>query len=114
MLDKVVKKNPAVLAMLGDQAEQTEKPEKADKADKPEKSTKAKRDPKKANPRGYERHRGKGGTKPMSYYLPDDIVKIINIRAAKEEVTKSEVVLAALKVYLKDDIKESKKERSVV
>lgn len=114
MLDKVVKKNPAVLAMLGDQAEQTEMPEKADKADKPEKSTKAKRDPKKANPRGYERHRGKGGTKPMSYYLPDDIVKIINIRAAKEEVTKSEVVLAALKVYLKDDIKESKKERSVV
>lgn len=114
MLDKVVKKNPAVLAMLGDQAEQTEKPEKADKADKPEKSTKAKRDPKKANPRGYERYRGKGGTKPMSYYLPDDIVKVINIRAAKEEVTKSEVVLAALKVYLKDDIKESKKERSVV
>lgn len=107
MLNKEIKKNPALLAMLGS----TEDESKKEKVEK-EKETKPKKDPKKANPKGYERHRGKGGTKPMSYYLPDDLIKLLNIKAAKEEKTKSEIVVEALRKALKDELKESKKEEA--
>lgn len=103
MLDKEIKKNSALLAMLGSTEEETKK-------EKVEKETKPKKDPKKANPKGYERHRGKGGTKPMSYYIPDDLIKLLNIKAAKEDKTKSEIVVEALRKALKDELKESKKE----
>lgn len=103
MLNKEVKQNSALLAMLGSTEEEPKK-------EKVEKETKPKKDPKKANPKGYERHRGKGGTKPMSYYIPDDLIKLLNIKAAKEDKTKSEIVVEALRKALKDELKESKKE----
>ena len=109
MLTKEVKQNPALLAMLGGQ-EDTEP-----KADKAPKEKKAKKDPRKANPKGYERNRGKDGTKPMSYYLPQDIITLLNVKAAKEDKTKSELVLEGLRYILKDELKEQKKEgREVV
>lgn len=107
MLNKAVKQNPALLAMLGSVEDEPKK-------EKIEKETKSKKDPKKANPKGYERHRGKGGTKPMSYYIPDDLIKLLNIKAAKEDRTKSEIVVEALRKALKDELKESKKEDTAV
>ena len=107
MLDKMpVQKNSALAAML---ATVDVKPENEVKAEKEKDDVKpVKRlDPKKVNPQGYKRNRGKGGTKPMSYYLPDEIIKAINIKAANEGMTKSEVVLLALKLYLKDELKEA-------
>lgn len=102
MLTKEVKQNPALLAMLGGQ-EDTEP-----KADKAPKEKKAKKDPRKANPKGYERNRGKDGTKPMSYYLPQDIITLLNVKAAKEDKTKSELVLEGLRYVLREEIKEAK------
>ena len=104
MLNKEVKQNPALLAMLGGQEDTEPKAEKTPKEKKP------KKDPRKANPKGYERKRGKGGTKPMSYYLPQDIITLLNIKAAKEGKTKSELVLEGLRYILKDELKEQKKE----
>lgn len=103
MLDKEVKKNPALLALLGSQEESEPKEEKAPK------EKKVKKDARKQNPRGYERNRGKGGTKPMSYYLPQDIIDLLNIKAAKERKSKSEVVLEGLRYVLREELKESKK-----
>ena len=102
MLTKEVKQNPALLAMLGGQ-EDTEP-----KADKAPKEKKAKKDPRKANPKGYERNRGKDGTKPMSSYLPQDIITLLNVKAAKEDKTKSELVLEGLRYVLREEIKEAK------
>ena len=51
MLDKEVKKNPALLALLGSQEESEPKEEKAPK------EKKVKKDARKQNPRGYERNR---------------------------------------------------------
>lgn len=104
MLNKEVKQNPALLAMLGGQ-EDTEP-----KAEKTPKEKKSKKDPRKSNPKGYERNRGRGGTKPMSYYLPNDIITLLNVKAAKEGKTKSELVLEGLRYILKDELKEQKKE----
>lgn len=104
MMNKEVKQNPALLAMLGGQEETESKGEKAPKDKKP------KKDPRKSNPKGYERNRGRGGTKPMSYYLPNDIITLLNIKAAKENKSKSEIVLEGLRYVLRDEIKESKKE----
>lgn len=42
------------------------------------------------------------GTK-RGYYLSNDIIRAINIRAAKDGVTKNDVVVAALTEYLKND-----------
>lgn len=104
MLDKEVKKNPALLALLGSQEESEPKEEKAPK------EKKVKKDARKQNPRGYERYRGKGGTtKPMSYYLPQDIIDLLNIKAAKERKSKSEIVLEGLRYVLREELKESKK-----
>ena len=103
MLNKEIKQNPALLAMLGTQEEKEPK-EKVVKE-------KNKKDPRKANPKGYERNRGKGGTVPMSYYLPKEIIKLLNVKAAKEDKTKSELVLEGLRYILRDEIKEANKER---
>ncbi len=100
-LNKEVKQNPALLAMLGKQDEGKE-PVRTEKVTKP------KQDWRKKNPRGYERHRGKDGTKAMSYYLPDEIITLLNIKAAREGVTKSELVLEGLKYILREEIKEEK------
>lgn len=100
-LNKEVKQNPALLAMLGKQDEGKE-------TVRTEKVSKPKQDWRKKNPRGYERHRGKDGTKAMSYYLPDDIITLLNIKAAREGVTKSELVLEGLKYVLREEIKEEK------
>lgn len=102
MLNKEVKQNPALLAMLGGQEDTEPKAEKTPKEKKP------KKDPRKANPKGYERNRGRGGTKPMSYYLPNDIITLLNIKAAKEDKTKSELVLEGLRYVLREEIKEAK------
>lgn len=103
MLDKPVKKNPALLALLGDQDEDKVK------GSIPTKEKRSKKDPRKVNPKGYQRNRGKGGTKPMSYYLPQEIIDLLGIKAAKEHKTKSDLVLEGLKWVLRDDIKENKK-----
>lgn len=104
MLEKEVKRNPALMAMLGGQEEKESQGEKNIKMAKP------KKEPKKVNPRGYERNRGKGGTKPMSYYLPENIIQLLNMKAAKEGKTKSELVLEGLQYVLKEELKASKKE----
>lgn len=102
-LNKEVKQNPALLAMLGKQNNEEKETARAEKVSKP------KQDWRKKNPRGYERYRGKDGTtKAMSYYLPDDIITLLNIKAAKEGVTKSELVLEGLKYILREEIKEEK------
>lgn len=104
MLNKEVKQNPALLAMLGTTDSDEESKEKV------EKEKKSKKDPRKANPKSYVRNRGKDGTIPMSYYLPKDLIRLLNIKAAKEEKTKSELVIEGLRYILRDEIKESKKE----
>ncbi len=101
-LNKKVKQNPALLAMLGKQNNEEKETKKTETASKP------KQDWRKKNPRGYERHRGKDGTKAMSYYLPDDIIRLLNIRAASEGKTKSQLVLEGLQLILKDEIKAEK------
>lgn len=106
VLEKEVKRNPALLAMLGGQTED----DSDTKEEKGAKVKKTKKDPKKVNPKGYERNRGKGGTKPMSYYLPQDIITLLNIKAAQENKTKSELVLEGLRYILKDELKNAKKD----
>ena len=49
------------------------------------------------HPRSYERNRGRDGSKAMSYYLPDDIIELLNLKSAREKCTKSELVLEGLK-----------------
>ena len=95
MLDKEVKKNPALLAMIGSTEDKKEPKQKVQSTT----TTKRRYDS------AYKRNRGAGGTKAMSYYLPQNIIKAINMRSASVGITKSEVVLAALQTYLKDDLK---------
>lgn len=102
MLGKEVKKNPALLALLGEQDEDKDK----DKTVTSTKEKKSKKDPRKVNPKGYQRNRGRGGTKPMSYYLPQEIIDLLNIKAAKEHKTKSNLVLEGLKWVLREEIKD--------
>lgn len=45
-----------------------------------------------------------GGIK-RNYYLPEDIIKAINIRSANDGVGKNELVQMALREYLKDYLK---------
>ena len=104
MLDKEVKQNPALLALLGNQGEDEDKGK-----EKSIKEKKGKKDPRKVNPKGYQRNRGKGGTKPMSYYLPQDIIDLLAIKAAKEHKSKSDLVLEGLRWVLREELKESKK-----
>ena len=102
MLDKEVKRNPALAAMLGGADE-----DKSEKALK-EVKEKKKRDPRKANPRAYERVRGAGGkSKPMSYYIPLDLIKHLNCAAAARETTKSSLVVEGLRWVLREKLKEA-------
>lgn len=104
-LTKEVKQNPALLAMFGKQADETKETAKREKVVKP------KEDWRKKNPRGYERNRGRNGEKAMSYYLPDDIIRLLNIKAASEGKTKSQLVLEGLQIILKDEIKAEKQKK---
>ena len=58
--------------------------------------------------RRYMRNRGKNGTKPMSYYLPQDLIDMLNVKAAKERVSKSSLVVEGLRYVLKEEIKAAK------
>lgn len=60
------------------------------------------------HPRSYKRNRGRDGAKAMSYYLPDDIIDLLNLKAAREKCTKSELVLEGLKYVLREEIREIK------
>ena len=104
MMNKEIKRNPALMAMLGGQEDKETTPKEV-------KEKKPKKDPRKVNPRGYERNRGKGGTKPMSYYLPNDIIHLIGLKAAQEDKTKSEIVLEGLRYVLREEIKEANKKQ---
>lgn len=58
------------------------------------------------NPRAYERYRGSGNTKPMSYYLSNELIKSIALKSALEGKDKSEIVREALTLYLQDELEE--------
>lgn len=60
------------------------------------------------HPRSYERNRGRDGAKAMSYYLPDDIIDLLNLKSEREKCTKSELVLEGLKYILREEIREAK------
>lgn len=45
-----------------------------------------------------------GGIK-RNYYLPEDIIKAINLKSAEEGISKNELVQEALRAYLKDYLK---------
>ena len=64
------------------------------------------RNSKEKNPKAYERYRGTGGTKPMSYYLSDELIKAIALKGAIEERDKSEIVRDALTLYLQEELAE--------
>ena len=44
----------------------------------------------------------------MSYYLPQDLIDMLNIKAAKEGVSKSSLVVEGLRYVLKEEIKAAK------
>ncbi len=69
---------------------------------------------KREHPRSYERHRGRNGNKAMSYYLPDDILKLLNIKAAQDGKTKSELVLEGLHYVLREEIREAQAKKREV
>lgn len=60
------------------------------------------------HPKSYERNRGREGAKAMSYYLPEEIIELLGIKAAREKCTKSELVLEGLKYILREEIKQLK------
>lgn len=103
-LKKEIKQNPAALALLGISGEQEGKEDKAETIKKPSRAKTS--EAKKRNPRGYQRNRGKYGTKPMSYYIPQNIIDLLNVKAAKEGVSKSSLVVEGLKYILRDELKE--------
>ena len=45
-----------------------------------------------------------GGIK-RNYYLPEDIIKAINLKSAEHGISKNELVQEALRAYLKDYLK---------
>jgi len=45
-----------------------------------------------------------GGIK-RNYYLPEDIIKAINLKSAEDGISKNELVQEALRAYLKDYLK---------
>ena len=101
-LNKEVKQNPALLAMFGKQDEEPKETVKKEKVVKP------KDDWRKKNPRGAKRDRGKNGSIPMSYYLPPEIIRCLNIAAATRGLTKSQLVLEGLQIVLKEELKAEK------
>lgn len=63
---------------------------------------------KKHNNRSYERCRGKGGSKGMTYYVPDHILKAMELKKSRDGVSKSDLVVAGLKHILSAELKELK------
>ncbi|MCF2596712.1 hypothetical protein [Pseudoflavonifractor phocaeensis] len=43
----------------------------------------------------------------MSYYLPPDLIKLLNIKAAQEDKNKSELVIEGLRWVLREELKEA-------
>lgn len=58
------------------------------------------------NPKAYERYRGTGNTKAMSYYLSEKLIKSLALKSALEGKDKSEIVREALTLYLQDELEE--------
>lgn len=106
MLNREVKKNPALMAMLN-----TEKEDKTEKVEKVVSPKKQKRSARERNPQGYERYRGRNNCKPMSYYIPDDLLKLLAIKSATDGKTKSELVIEGLKYVLREELKASKQSK---
>lgn len=53
-------------------------------------------------------HRGKGGSIPMSYYLPQWLIVALHEKSKNSGVSKSELVVEGLKYVLREEIKEMK------
>ena len=107
MLNREVKKNPALMAMLN-----TEKEEKTEKVEKVTSLKKQKKSCRERNPQGYERYRGRNNSKPMSYYIPNDLLKHLAIFSAKTGKTKSELVCEGLRYVLREEIKADKQKKT--
>ena len=91
-------------------AEQTDTPPlPATDTQKEEKAVKAK----KRNERAYERCRGKGGSKGMTYYVPDYILKAMELKKSRDGVSKSDLVVEGLKYVLSAEIKELKEKGEI-
>lgn len=95
-----------ILKKLGNMftAEQTDTPPlPATDSQKEEKVVKTK----KRNEKAYERYRGKGHCKSMSYYIPDYILKALELKKSRcSGVSKSDLVVEGLKHVLSAEIKE--------
>jgi len=68
---------------------------------------------KKRNERAYERCRGKGGSKGMTYYVPDYILKAMDLKKSRDGVSKSDLVVEGLKYVLSAEIKEIKEKGEI-
>ena len=68
---------------------------------------------KKRNERSYERYRGKGGSKGMTYYVPDYILKAMELKKSRDGVSKSDLVVEGLKYVLSAEIKELKEKGEI-
>ena len=91
-------------------AEQTDTPSlPATDTQKEEKAVKAK----KRNERSYERYSGKGHCKSMSYYVPDYILKALELKKSRDGVSKSDLVVEGLKYVLSAEIKELKEKGEI-
>ena len=71
--------------------------EQEDKKEKKERTQKKKE--KKEN-------RGRGGTKQKLVYLPEEMLKALNLKAVREVKSQSDVVMQALQGYLQKEIEE--------
>ena len=43
----------------------------------------------------------------MSYYIPPDLIKLLNIKAAQDDKTKSDLVVEGLRWVLREELKEA-------
>ena len=70
---------------------------------------------KKRNEKSYERYRGRGGkSKPMSYYIPDYLLKALELKKSRcSGVSKSDLVVEGLKYILSAEIKELKEKGEI-
>lgn len=53
-------------------------------------------------------NRGRGGTKQKLIYLPEEMLKALNLKAVREVKSQSDVVMLALQGYLAKEIEEVK------
>ena len=69
---------------------------------------------KKRNEKSYERYRGKGHCKSMSYYVPDYLLKALELKKSRcSGVSKSDLVVEGLKHVLSAEIKELKEKGEI-